>query len=108
MRAHSAWHRDWGESCAFLVVLVLYVGMPNRYTLGGAEVSLVLSILLAAVCGLSILVTIVGTRKGSRIAMLWVAAVLTLILFASLSRIIYLVVKHPSEIEGARLLSSRS
>jgi hypothetical protein len=103
---HDGLHRDWGESCAFLVVLGLYLGVPNRYTLGGAEISFVLSILLAAACGLSILVTIAGTRRGARIAMISVAAILALILSASLSRIIYLVVNHPSDIDGARLLSS--
>jgi hypothetical protein len=103
---HRTWHRDWGESCAFLVVLVLYFCVPNRYTLGGVNMGLLLGTLLAAACGLSIVVTIVGSRRGTRIAMLCVAAVLTLILFASLSRILYLVVYQASTIDGARLLSS--
>jgi len=103
---HDAWHRDWGESAAFLVVLALYFGVPNRYTLGGPKVTLALGVLLAIICGVSILVTIVGTRRGSRIAMLAMATVLTLILFASLSRIIYLVVHQASTIDGVRLLQS--
>jgi len=102
----SGFHRDWGESSAFLVVLALYFGVPNRYTIGGAEMRVLLGILLALVCGMSILVTIAGTRRGARIAMISVAAVLTLILFASLSRIVYLIVKHPSDIDGVRLLNS--
>jgi hypothetical protein len=100
------WRRDWGESCAFLVVLALYFGVPNRYTLGGPEVTLLLGILLAAACVLSIVVTIAGSRRGARIAILGMAAVLTLILFASLSRIVYLVVYRASTIDGARLLAS--
>ena len=105
-RKHRAWHRDWGESCAFLVVLALYFGVPNRYTLGGAETSLLLGILLAGACGLSIAVTIAGSRRGTRIAMLCVAGVLMIILFASLSRIIYLVIYQASHVDGARLLAS--
>jgi hypothetical protein len=103
---HIAWRRDWGESCAFLVVLGLYLGVPNRYTLGGPEVSYVLGILLAVACGLSIVFTITGTARGARGAMLSVAAILTLILFASLSRLVYLVVFHASQVDGARLLGS--
>jgi hypothetical protein len=105
-RKRTAWRRDWGESCAFLVVLALYLGVPNRYTLGGPTISLLLGILLAAVCGLSIVMTFAGSRRGTRIAMLWMAAILALILFASLSRIIYLVVFKASTIDGARLLAS--
>jgi hypothetical protein len=103
---HHAWRRDWGESCAFLFVLALYFGVPNRYTLGGATTSLLLGILLAAACALSIVVTVAGSRRGTRIAMLSMAAVLTAILFASLSRIIYLVVFQAGTIDGARLLAS--
>jgi len=102
----NAWHRDWGESAAFLFVLALYFGVPNRYTLGGAGATLVLGVLLATVCGLSIVFTIIGTRRGTRIAMLAMAAVLTSILFASLSRIIYLIIHQAGTIDGVRLLKS--
>ena len=57
-RKYRSLHRDWGESCAFLVVLGLYFGVPNRYTLGGPEVTLMLGILLAVACGLSIVLTV--------------------------------------------------
>lgn len=100
------WRRDWGESCAFLVVLALYIVVPNRYTLGGANTSFLLGTLLAGSCCLSIVVTMLGSRNGTRIAMLCTAAVLTLILFASLSRLIYLVVYRAADIDGARLLAS--
>ncbi|MBV8283311.1 MAG: hypothetical protein JO190_11685 [Candidatus Eremiobacteraeota bacterium] len=80
--------------------------MPNRYTLGGPEVSYALGILLAVACGLSIVFTFTGIERGTRAAMLSVAAVLTLILFASLSRLVYLVVFHAGEIDGVRLLGS--
>jgi len=103
---HDARHRDWGESCAFLFVLVLYFGVPNRYTFGGAGMTLALGVLLAIACGLSISFTIAGTRRGSHIAMLAMATVLALILFASSSRIIYLVVHHTGDIDGVRLLNS--
>lgn len=105
-RKHLAWRRDWGESCAFLVVLALYAGVPNRYTLGGAAISFALGILLAVTCASSIAVTIVGSRRGTRVAMLCVATVLMLILFASLSKIVYLIVFHADQIDGARLLAS--
>ena len=99
-------HRDWGESCAFFFVLGLYFGVRNRYTLGGPEVTLLLGILLAAVCSLSIALTIVGTARGSRIAMISAAGVLTLILFGSLSNIVYLVVYHAAKIDAVKLLGS--
>ncbi len=105
-RTHVAWRRDWGESAAFLAVLALYYGVPNRYTLGGPTVSLVLGILLAATCAFSIVVTLFGSRGGTRVAMLSVAAVLMLILFGSLSKIVYLIVFHADQVEGARLLAS--
>lgn len=105
-RKHLSLHRDWGESCAFLVVLGLYFGVPNRYTLGGPEVTHLLGILLAVACGLSVVLTITGSARGARIAMISVAAVLTLILFASLSNIVYLVVYQASGIDAVKLLGS--
>ena len=99
-------HRDWGESCAFLVVLGLYFGVPNRYTLGGPEVTLILGILLAVACGLSVVLTVTGAVRGARIAMISVATVLALILAASMSNIIYLVVYHASKIDAVKLLGS--
>ena len=101
-----SFHRDWGESCAFVFVLALYVGIPNRYTVGGPGVTLVLGIPLAMACVLSIVLTISGTRRGARIAMISVAAVLTLILFGSLSNIVYRVIFHASKIDGVKLLGS--
>lgn len=103
---HFSLHRDWGESCAFLVALGLYCGVPNRYTFGGPEARLILGILLAVACGLSVVVTISGTRKGARVAMISVAAVFTLILLASLSQIVYLIVYQPGDIDAVKLLGS--
>lgn len=105
-RKHRSLHRDWGETCAFLVALGLYFGVPNRYTLGGPEVTFWLGILLTAACVLSVILTFVGSARGARIAMISVAAVLTLILFASLSNIIYLVIHHTDKIDAIKLLGS--
>ena len=98
--------RDWGESVAFLVMLALYFGVPNRYTPGGPTMTLVFGILLAVACALSFVLTFFGTARRRRIGMISVAAVLTLILFGSLFRIVYLVVYHAATVDAIRLLAS--
>ena len=101
----KTWH-DWGETAAFLAVLGLAFATGNRYTLGGSEMTLALTLLLAFCCGVSVWVTLAGRKRMTRIGMLTVAAILTLVLAASLSRIVYLVVFRSSSIDGTRLLAT--
>jgi hypothetical protein len=98
--------RDWGESATLLVALVLFVALPNRYTLGGPNLTLTLGILTVISWVLSLAVTIVGSRRGTRIVMLAAAGVLAVGLIASLAKVVYLVVYQASQIQGPRLLET--
>lgn len=105
-RSARSVHHDWGESCTFFVVLVLYFCTPNRYTLGGPQLTLTLGILLAIACALSVVLTFAGTAKGARVAMIAIAALLSLIVVGSLSNIVYLVIHHAKDVDAVRLLGS--
>jgi hypothetical protein len=98
--------RDWGESSALLVALVLFVALPNRYTVGGPKLTLALGILVAISWALSLAATFVGSRRGVRVVMMAAAGVLAVGLIASLAKVVYLVVYQASHIEGSRLLET--
>ncbi len=104
--SHRGLHRDWGESFAFIVVLALYFGVQNRYTFGGPEVTAAFGILLVVTCAVSVFLTVLGASKGARIAMIAIAALLALILFGTLAKIVYLVVYHASTVDAVKLLGS--
>jgi hypothetical protein len=106
MEAERVRHRDWGESVALLVGLALFFGTPNRYTVGGPIVTDVIGVLYAATCVLSLVTTFFGSRKGGRTAIVVAVAVLAVIMAASMTKIVYLVVYHARSIEGIRLIET--
>jgi hypothetical protein len=106
MKAEGVSPRDWGESMALLVGLALYVGLPNRYTIGGPALTLALGVVLALTCALSILWTIVGERKWTRTLMTIAATIFALSVVTSMIKIVYLVVYRAHDISGTRLLET--
>lgn len=98
--------RDWGESTTLLIGLVLFFTMSHRYTLGGANMRLILGITMAVMTALSIATTLGNSKTGTRIIMRCAAVILSVGLIASMANILYLVVYHAKDIEGARLLQT--
>jgi len=98
--------RDWGEPLALLAAGVLSLALPNRYTIGGPALTVVLGIVLAGTCALSFYTTIFGSRTATRRLVKISAGILAIGLVTSLSNIVYLVVYKSTGIEGTRLLET--
>jgi hypothetical protein len=106
MKAARVRGRDWGESIALVVGLALYVGLPNRYTIGGPALTLALGVVLALTCVLSIVWTIGGKRKWTRTLMTIAAAALALGVVTSMIKVVYLVIYRAHDISGTRLMET--
>jgi hypothetical protein len=106
MKTECARSRDWGESAALLVGLVVFLGLRNRYTVGGPTLTLTFGVILVITCGLSIFWTIAGARKLTRTVMTAAAAVSALVVVASMAKVVYLVVYQPGTISGTRLMET--
>jgi hypothetical protein len=104
--APNVTHRDWGESATLLVGLILFFTMSHRYTIGGVEMQLILGTTMAVMTALSILTTLGNSKTGTRFVMRCAAVILSVGLIASMANILYLVVYHAKDIEGARLLQT--
>lgn len=68
--------REWGESAALVVALALFIGLPNRYSIGGTFATIALGVFLGAAVVLSLPFTIAAYGKWSRVVMLAAATVL--------------------------------
>jgi len=106
MKAEGARVRDWGESMALFVGLALYLGLPNRYTVGGPVLTLAVGVALALTCMLSILWTILGERKWTRGLMTVAATAFALTVVTSMIKVVYLVVYRAHDISGTRLMET--
>jgi hypothetical protein len=106
MEVERTRRRDWGESIALLVGLALLFGVPNRYTIAGPLLAHAIAILYIATCALSIVTTILGSRKVGRTAMVTAAVLLALVVAASMTKLVYLVIYHARSIEGIRLIET--
>jgi hypothetical protein len=106
MKTEDGRRRDWGESIALVVGLALYVGLPNRYAIGGPVLTLALGVVLALTCALSILSTIVGERKWTRMLMAVAASAFASSVLASMIKVVYLVVYRAHDISGTRLMET--
>lgn len=98
--------RDWGESVTLLIGLILFITMSHRYAVGGKELRIILGITMAVMTLLSILTTLGNSKTGTRLVMRFAALILSVGLIASMANILYLVVYHAKDIEGARLLQT--
>jgi hypothetical protein len=98
--------RDWGESGALFVAVLLVSTLKNRYTLGPPGVSVTLSVVLVAFFVLSLFWTIVGERKHGRKTLAAFAAVLLLGTGLSLSKIVYVVIYQAPTIDAIRLIET--
>ncbi len=98
--------RDWGESAALLVCVLLFNGLPNRYTIGTPIVGAVLGIVVGTLFLLSVYTTIVGERKLTRGVMLAAAVIMAGGVALSLSKIVHLVIYEASKIDGVRLIET--
>jgi hypothetical protein len=106
MNAAGARGRDWGESAALLVGLVLFFALPNRYTIAGSTLTLALAVIYAITCALSVFWTLTGARASTARVMTAAAAALTLVVATDLAKVVYLVVYQPGSISGTRLLET--
>lgn len=104
---HSApTQRDWGESGALFLCVVLFAGLRDRYTLGPPAATVALGILLAAVFLLSLFWTIRGNRTANRAVMAVGALILATGVALSLAKIVYLVIYQAATIDPIRLIQS--
>lgn len=83
--------RDWGEGTTLLVVLLLLVAVPNRYTFGGPIVSFVLAVVYAATCISAFVTTAIGSRKLANVVILIGASVLAVNILASAIQLLNLI-----------------
>jgi hypothetical protein len=98
--------RDWGESATLFIALALFLGLPNRYTLGGPFLTFVLGVCVTVTFVLSVVTTLTGSRGSLGLIMKISAAIMGFGLLASMGKVLYLVVYQASEIQGIRLLES--
>jgi hypothetical protein len=98
--------RDWGEGSTLLVVLLLLVAVPNRYTFGGPIVNVVIAIVYAVTCITAFVTTAIGSRKLANMVIQFGASVLAVNILASVIQVIHLIVHGGSEIDGLRLLQT--
>jgi len=106
MPATTEARRDWGESAALVVTLVIFFGVPNRYTLGGPFVTLAIGTALALATTLTIFMTLVGSRRAARAVVLGATVILAAALVLCMAKVVYLVVYQAGEIQGVRLLET--
>jgi hypothetical protein len=106
MSVGSPRRRDWGESSALLLCVVLFASLRDRYTLGPPAVTVGLGILVAAVFLLSLFCTIRGDRKARRSIMAVGAMVLAVGVALSLAKVIYLVIYQAVTLDPIRLIET--
>ncbi len=98
--------REWGESAALVVALALFIGLPNRYTIGGTFATIALGAILGAAVVLSLLFTIIAYGKWARLVMVVAAIVLAVANLTAMWRLISLMLHSPGNIDAHRLLTS--
>lgn len=98
--------RDWGESSALLLCVILFLSLRNRYTLGPPSLTWTLGILVVVVFLLSLFWTIKGERKATRVVMGVGAFILAVGVGASLAKVVYLVVYQAASIDAIRLIET--
>ncbi len=98
--------RDWGESAALIVALALFIGLPNRYAMGGPFTIIALGAILATAVVLSLLFTIIAYGKWARLVMVVAVIVLAVANLAAMSSLISLMLHSPGNIDAHRLLTS--
>ena len=98
--------RDWGEGITLLVVLLLLLVLPNRYTIGGPIVSWTLGIIFAATCACAFVTTAIGSRKFASVVLKVGASVLAVGVLTSSIQVIDLILHRGSEIDGLALLET--
>ncbi len=98
--------RDWGEGSTLLVVLLLLVVVPNRYTVGGPIVSFAIAVVYAVTCIAAFVTTAIGSRKLASVVIQFGASVLAVNILASAIQVVYLIIHGGSDIDGLRLLQT--
>jgi hypothetical protein len=98
--------RDWGESGALLVAVLLFATLKNHYTLGPSGVAFTIGIVLVVFFALSLFWTIVGERKHRRKILAAFAAVLLFATILSLSRVVYMIIYQAATIDAIRLIET--
>jgi hypothetical protein len=98
--------REWGESAALIVALALFIGLPNRYTIGGPSVMMALGGFLGIAVALSVFFTIIASGKWARLVMLVATTLLAIATLAAMVRLIALMVYSPANIDAHRLLTT--
>ena len=98
--------REWGESAALVVARGLFIGLPNRYTIGGTFATIALGAILGTAVVMSLLFTIIAYGRWARLVMVVAAIVLAVANLAAMSRLISLMLHSPGNIDAHRLLMS--
>ncbi|HTA39009.1 MAG TPA: hypothetical protein VK760_08035 [Candidatus Acidoferrales bacterium] len=98
--------REWGQSAALLLAFALFVGLPNRYTVGGQFATTILGSLLGIAFVLSLVFRLIAHRKWTQWVMLASAGLLAVANLAAMARVIYLLAYSPQPIDPHRLLTS--
>ena len=98
--------RDWGEGTTLLIVLVLLLVLPNRYTIGGPIVYWTLGIIFGATCVSSLVTTAIGSRRVANVIMKIGATVLAISVLTSAVQVIDLILHRGAEIDGLALLET--
>jgi uncharacterized membrane protein len=108
MDAHAAQREPhWPASVAILALFIIVFAMPNRYVLGPTWVAAVAGMVLLALFVLSVLSHRTPTARTFRNPIvLAVVGVVTVLNILSLAQLLNLVVFHPKDVDGARLLGS--
>jgi hypothetical protein len=105
-KVHSAPKRDWGETCALFLCVVLLATLRNRYTFGPPSVNVALTGLLTVEFLLSFLLTIRGDRKATRAVIQVNAFILAVAVALSVAKVVYLVVFQAAAIDPIRLIQT--
>jgi Ion channel len=98
--------RDWGESGALFVAMLLFATLKNRYTLGPPWVASATGIVLVGFFALSLFWTIAGEQKHRRKTLAAFATVLLFGTVLSLSKIVYIIIYQARTVEAVRLIET--
>ncbi|HTV92633.1 MAG TPA: ion channel [Verrucomicrobiae bacterium] len=106
MNSVSRPRRDWGEPVALVVALALFIGLRDRYILGGPILNLTFGVIVAFMCVLSIFWTITGNQKKTRTTTEVATGVFVLALLASTIQVVTMIVNHGEAIDAVRLIET--
>ncbi|HTA38598.1 MAG TPA: hypothetical protein VK760_05960 [Candidatus Acidoferrales bacterium] len=97
--------RDWGKGGTLLVIAVVLLALPDRFTLGGPIVSYSIGLIFAATCVSSFVTTAIGAQKWANGVMKVGVFVLAVSILASVVQVL-VIMFGGSAINGVALLET--